>query len=74
MNEVLALLADNALLLVGLVMGLLMVGLKKLAAKTDNKIDDQVVAKIVENKEGLSKKLVALLLKKLKKDEPKDQK
>lgn len=73
MNEVLMILADNMLLLIGLVAGLALVGLKKLATKTENKLDDKIVAEVESRKESI----VAMVAKKLsemirpKKDEPK---
>jgi cytochrome bd-type quinol oxidase subunit 2 len=73
MNEILNLLADNILLLLGMVMGMALIGLRKLAAKTENTLDDQAVEAIDKNKEGIIAKLAAMLAKLIrpKKDEPK---
>ena len=73
----LELLAENMLLIVGLVAGALMVGLKAIAKKTDNTLDDKAVVALEKNKDGIVAKIVALILSKLKPEvkapEPKEE-
>jgi len=66
MEEVLNLLAENMLLLVGFAMGALLVFVRKQAAKSENKIDDQVVEFAEKNKESINQKIAAVLKKLIK--------
>lgn len=66
------LLAENMLLLVGLVVGAAALGLKLLAKKTENTLDDKMVEKLEENKDVLANKIADLINSKLlKKEAPK---
>lgn len=67
MEAIVGLLSENALLIAGLVMSLVVIGLRKVAEKTETKLDDQGVELVEKNKEKISAKLAELIKKLLNK-------
>lgn len=67
MAEMMVLLADNSLLLSGLVVGLVVMALRMMAKKTENKLDDKGVELLEQHKISVVAKVSALMKKLLKK-------
>jgi hypothetical protein len=67
MAEMMALLADNSLLLSGLVVGLAVIALRMVAKKTENTLDDKGVELLEQHKVSVVAKAAALMKRLLKK-------